>query len=306
MSWDGLKALVRRLVHLELTVLLVVVGAFTAGTVVLLALDPEGFRDGLEAYAFREFPVPEGVDTAELISAVTPYANSLELVERDGRRVLVADQILDAEALNSTAMKRTSQGGPPEFKLGTRVFRWAFDQFSENKRLVFPLLVQIGLLCWFGWRNGRPFRSGMQRRGSPWILGIAAAIVAIVLTEPIEWAMEAIGYAVVEQEVIVEAFRSPGWLLMALFAVIGAPIAEELFFRGWALPALREVAPTWVAVLLSASLFAAIHFHPPAVPIYLLYGVILAWVYLRSGSLIAPILGHALINAFGVALLLWF
>jgi membrane protease YdiL (CAAX protease family) len=93
------------------------------------------------------------------------------------------------------------------------------------------------------------------------------------------------------------------WLVVVAI-VIFAPIAEELFFRGIVFNAwLREAGRIW-AYVGSAALFAAIHLSLESLlPIFLL-GLALAWVYQRTGSLLAPITMHATVNGISVALAL--
>jgi uncharacterized protein len=93
------------------------------------------------------------------------------------------------------------------------------------------------------------------------------------------------------------------WLVV-IAIVIFAPIAEELFFRGIVFNAwLREAGLVW-AYVGSATLFAAIHLSLASLlPIFLL-GLALAWVYRRTGSLLAPIVMHATVNGISVAVAL--
>ncbi len=93
------------------------------------------------------------------------------------------------------------------------------------------------------------------------------------------------------------------WLAI-LAVVILAPIAEEVFFRGVVFNAfLREGSRRW-AFLGSSALFAAIHLSLVAVlPIFLL-GLALAWVYGRTGNLLAPIAMHMTVNGLSVLIAL--
>ncbi len=93
------------------------------------------------------------------------------------------------------------------------------------------------------------------------------------------------------------------WLVVVAIVVF-APVAEELFFRGIVFNAwLREAGRIW-AYVGSAALFAAIHLSLESLlPIFLL-GLALAWVYGRTGNLLAPITMHATVNGISVALAL--
>lgn len=81
-----------------------------------------------------------------------------------------------------------------------------------------------------------------------------------------------------------------------VLAVVAAPLVEEFVFRGLALRGLeRSMRPT-TAVLLSATLFALVH--PLAsLPAVFALGLATAFVFRRSGLLLAPIVCHAVYNA---------
>ncbi len=88
-------------------------------------------------------------------------------------------------------------------------------------------------------------------------------------------------------------------VLTVVGAVIVAPLLEEMFFRGLLLPALVKWfgSAKW-AVVVSAVLFGVIHLSVPATVAPLtLFGMILGAVYLRTGTLMAPLVIHALFNA---------
>jgi uncharacterized protein len=95
------------------------------------------------------------------------------------------------------------------------------------------------------------------------------------------------------------AARSPALVAAAvLWGVIGAPVVEELIFRGLVLGGLRQRLSAGPALLLSSLAFAQLHMeHPPAVPVLFVLALALGLLRLRSGSLLPPILLHALNNA---------
>ena len=98
---------------------------------------------------------------------------------------------------------------------------------------------------------------------------------------------------------------SSPWLLL-VGGVVVAPVAEEIFFRGFVFAGLRPVYGWRWAAVISSGLFALIHFTPTAIiPIFLL-GYIFAYLYHRCNSLWPGIMMHAATNtlALGSAYLL--
>src|SRR5574341_2492910 len=82
---------------------------------------------------------------------------------------------------------------------------------------------------------------------------------------------------------IFDQLSSP-WPLLVGGALV-APLVEEIFFRGFVFGGLCGRYGWRRAALVSAALFAVIHFTPTAIlPIFLL-GCIFAYLYRRSGSL---------------------
>jgi len=139
----------------------------------------------------------------------------------------------------------------------------------------------------------------------------------------------AVGWLVVEPERLVAppetslaedlktAFRNQVLvrMLLLLFAVVLAPIYEEMLFRRVLFGRLWRDGWPLLGAVCSAVLFAFMH-EPPLVgdkalaaqlPLWLVYtcmGLAFAWVYRRTGSLVAPIIAHGLNNAFAIGIML--
>ncbi len=89
-----------------------------------------------------------------------------------------------------------------------------------------------------------------------------------------------------------------------LIAVVGilAPVTEELLFRGAIASGLADNNP-WQAVLLSGLSFALFHMNPAQLLHQFVFGCILAFAMLRSGSVWVPIVGHMFNNLFALLLM---
>lgn len=92
-------------------------------------------------------------------------------------------------------------------------------------------------------------------------------------------------------------------LLVVAMIVVVAPVAEEVFFRGMLFAGLRTRFSLWPAAIISGLAFGIPHVTsgPTAAIPLSIFGVALAWVYNRTGSIWPCILIHALNN--GIALL---
>lgn len=97
-----------------------------------------------------------------------------------------------------------------------------------------------------------------------------------------------------------------GWqfyLLLLLGGVI-APLKEETLFRGLIYPPLRQAYGRGKGMLLTGVFFATLHFDLVRFLPLFIGGVILTWVYERSGSLWPAVLAHGTWNVL-MALALW-
>jgi len=121
-----------------------------------------------------------------------------------------------------------------------------------------------------------------------------------------------VGHPKVSQEAtdLVRKAHGPGLVGLAVFVIIGAPIVEELFFRGLLLRGLRRRMPDAVAIAVSSVLFGLAHFQGVSAGGLVLvvslfaFGVVLAFLAVRSGRLGPGIWAHATFNAFTVVVLL--
>ena len=84
---------------------------------------------------------------------------------------------------------------------------------------------------------------------------------------------------------------------LGVAVVIGAPIGEELLFRGFLYRTLRQRFGIRVGLATTAVLFALLHMAPTALLPYVTLGVAFALVYEWVGSLWASIVLHGLWNA---------
>lgn len=108
------------------------------------------------------------------------------------------------------------------------------------------------------------------------------------------------------------SIRGDAFALVAAAAAsaLVAPAAEELFFRGFLLPAVRERfrkngrGNDLAAVAVVAATFAAAHFSPSDFPALFVAGAVFGAASLGSrtrGGLVAPFLAHAIFNALVLA-----
>jgi uncharacterized protein len=104
-----------------------------------------------------------------------------------------------------------------------------------------------------------------------------------------------------QKQAIVEMFSESSTLeqriLIIVLAVSLAPLAEEFIFRFFMYGVMKRYFGKVVAVLASALLFAAVHAHLPSFAPLFVLGSCFAIAYEWSGSILVPMMMHALFNA---------
>ena len=88
-----------------------------------------------------------------------------------------------------------------------------------------------------------------------------------------------------------------------LMIVLLAPIAEELFFRGFVFAGLRTRWSLWPAAITSGLIFGSVHAPTgitTVVPLAVL-GFALCWLYDRTGSLWPCVIAHMINNGLALA-----
>lgn len=86
-------------------------------------------------------------------------------------------------------------------------------------------------------------------------------------------------------------------------AIISAPILEELLCRGVLLEVMNKRWGLKTSILISALFFGLLHFDPANATVATIAGLIFGVLYLRTSSIYATIIIHALNNAIAFALI---
>ena len=126
-------------------------------------------------------------------------------------------------------------------------------------------------------------------------LGIGAAVGAFcVVAGLILWALD----------VYIPIIGLPPQFIIPelLSSCVFAPILEEALYRLVLCASLAALVGPWWTIFLSGSMFAGLHFaggNPG--PDNFIAGYFFAWAYLKSGSIVTPVVLHSLGNACVVA-----
>lgn len=94
---------------------------------------------------------------------------------------------------------------------------------------------------------------------------------------------------------------SGAWLLgLVVVVVIGAPVVEELLYRGLIQGSLVSRFGALIGVLLAAAWFTVAHLAPSEAPGLFAFALVLGWARQRTGRLGLPVVTHVAFNAAGL------
>jgi hypothetical protein len=93
-----------------------------------------------------------------------------------------------------------------------------------------------------------------------------------------------------------------GLVLLVLVVAVGAPLVEELVYRGLLQGAFTRRLDDVLGVVLVAAIFAIVHFQPVETPGLFVVGLVLGTCALRTRRLGMGVLAHMAFNATGLVL----
>jgi hypothetical protein len=167
-----------------------------------------------------------------------------------------------------------------------------------------PLWLGLALVpVWFAVNRGKGVVAdlGLRMKAIDVPVGLAIGVASqLVMVPVLYWLVfKVIGVKDVSAAARALTDRATDPLSIVLVFVvvaIGAPLAEEIYFRGFAQRIFgRKVAPHW-AILASATFFAASHMQVLQFPALLVFGLILGFLAWRSGRLGPAIWAHVGFN----------
>lgn len=164
------------------------------------------------------------------------------------------------------------------------------------------MLPTVAFVMWLRRRAGREsgLHFGVRKVNFPIVLwGLLVILASSIVLEPLLNLLPTEGYDNVTANI-----GLGGWAIMS--TVVAAPILEEVLFRGLILESCKERFGKGVAVFVSALLFGLIHIVPIQVINAFVVGIILGYIYLKTGSLLSVIILHAINNAIAYVTLAYF
>ncbi len=172
-----------------------------------------------------------------------------------------------------------------------------------------PFVVALAVVSRY-WGRARPLRD--VRLSFRWadVAGIPIGIASQLFLLPLvywplqQWFPDTFSSEEVEERARTLWDKVDGGWIIALVAVvvIGAPLIEEIVYRGLILQSLQGRFNEILALVISAVWFAAIHLQPVEFPGLFVFAIVLGLCFQMTRRLGSAILAHAAFNATGLLL----
>lgn len=173
-------------------------------------------------------------------------------------------------------------------------FRTAMNEDSSGTAVAVTTVISSLLTFALFTRAGWAPVSRTYLRSRPWGVFFWAFLLAAGSILPMEFVAEKINLTLPSQtQQLFESIMRTSWGYLALG--IMAPIAEEVVFRGAVLRTLLDIFSSrahWAAIVFSALVFGAIHLNLAQGTHAFLVGLLLGWMYYRTGSILPGVLFH--------------
>lgn len=177
-------------------------------------------------------------------------------------------------------------------------------QFVLEAVIVATIVVTLPRISGFSLRE-----LGFKKmRATDVLYGLGGAVAMLIIVQGSSALVDALAHTQHQQQVVrdFEQLRTPAKVVFfAFFAAVVAPIAEETIFRIFLFNAVMRYGGFWTGALVSGLCFGAVHGDRFAFVPLALGGVLLCYVYYRSGNAFASMISHGLFNAATLVALLF-
>ena len=186
---------------------------------------------------------------------------------------------------------------------------WLADTDGQDTiapSLTIAVALLQGLLVLAAWYFG------IRRYGAPWsALGLVRARLRWVILIPLAGVIVSFAFTAIYVLLVTAAGiesmlppQVPGGALgegparvinVAVIGVLG-PLTEEIFFRGFLLVAMVAAIGLQRGAIVGSAMFALMHRDVAVMVPVFMTGLILAWLYLKTGSIWPPLVAHSTQN----------
>jgi membrane protease YdiL (CAAX protease family) len=167
---------------------------------------------------------------------------------------------------------------------------------SAGYLITYSSLASVLIIVLFAWLKWCPMNK-VYIESKPWTVIIWCVLLSLGSLFPSQWLQDLMPEKWNDSSAvyILQMMMGNRWAYLAVGLL--APIAEEMVFRGGILRALLSwKGGHWTAIIITSLLFALAHGNMAQMPHAFLIGLLLGWMYYRTGSIIPGLIFHWINN----------
>lgn len=173
------------------------------------------------------------------------------------------------------------------------------DNLGNVTTIALGVILAAAAMMWTLYKHRYVYSDAafLRQKGTWWIL-----LVCIPFVYTTMYLLNVLCGLINLPNLLEDSFMDMSGNILGIFSIaIAAPVLEECLFRG-AIEGhlLRTWKRPWLAVVVSALVFGLIHMNPAQMVFGFLAGLVLGWLYYRTGSILPGIVGHVLNNSIAV------
>jgi membrane protease YdiL (CAAX protease family) len=193
-------------------------------------------------------------------------------------------------------------------------------QIQFLQMMISLAFFQISALVWialFLRQNGISWKDAFGFGLPEPITAAAYGVLVGALFLPAAWVLQRLSEQLMElinltpePQAAVQTLQDPSLslgskLVFGVAAIVLAPLAEEMLFRGILYTAIKQQGYPRLALWGTSGVFAAMHANQPTLLPLLIFAMVLVYLYETFGNLLAPIIAHSLFNTANFLILLF-
>lgn len=175
------------------------------------------------------------------------------------------------------------------------LFEYGVSEATQVAEYSTSCFLLLGFGAWVYFHHRQQLRAWLKPTWRAIGYGLLAAVVAKALAAVVAILVEALGVQLPRLDLQAGNIGTIP-IVFVFAAVIAAPVAEELYWRGRLLELFGEKIGRTAAVILTALGFALVHMAGATTFLLIPVGLVLGYVRYKSEGLVAPIVAHAAIN----------
>jgi uncharacterized protein len=208
-------------------------------------------------------------------------------------RLVIATTILIVVLANALPLAYVAMTGNQDFRSATGLFMAALSVDLALLLVTYVRFIRPGVI------TAADLGLSQSRFVYHFGVGLGVGVLVLIVSGLVQTALKLLGVQQTQLEglLYVRSFSLAGFFAVVFAGGVLAPIAEELYFRGFVFGVYSRTRGPIVSYGVTSLVFATLHLNPQALLPILVLSLVLCYTYKRTGSIVPGIVAHAVNNS---------